>query len=446
MTVREYVGARYVPLYIGDWDNTVTYEPLSIVTYQGNSYTSRQYVPTGIDINNTQYWICSGNYNAQVEAYRQEVQTFDNRIDTLETTVGDENSGLVKDVDDLQTTVGDENSGLVKDVDDLLSMVDQNDHMIWIGDSWSTRNTGLLPKTCAKQLNMQLHDYSVSSMGFIQGNENFYVQAQSAIADDTFNHDAVKYIVIYGGSNDFSHGYDTYSQFTTPITNICNALANEFKNAVIHIFFNIRFGYNGTHYKKINDQIKLYNYISQAVDYNQIPAIAHAESSCWIGPAFMDNDDVHPIESGYGYLAGYVAKCLSGGEPDYVYTNMVEYAMTPTHPEYFEGYFYQRYDNRTMEFDVYCNVKQELDDTYAMKTDASGIFPVQLFVNPSVAQKSNQLAFGLFSADGQGDAHCSVQFNKEATGTDTIWLVRSLTGDIKVGHYFGHGKFRLFWS
>lgn len=73
MSVREYIGARYVPLFMGDWDNTVTYEPLSIVQYQGNSYTSRQYVPTGIEITNTAYWAETGSYNAQVEQYRQEV-------------------------------------------------------------------------------------------------------------------------------------------------------------------------------------------------------------------------------------------------------------------------------------------------------------------------------------------------------------------------------------
>ena len=73
MSVREYIGARYVPLFIGDWDDTVTYEPLSIVQYQGDSYTSRQYVPAGIEITNETYWACTGNYNAQVDAYRQEV-------------------------------------------------------------------------------------------------------------------------------------------------------------------------------------------------------------------------------------------------------------------------------------------------------------------------------------------------------------------------------------
>ena len=90
MTVREYIGARYVPLFIGEWDDSVSYEPLSIVIYQGDSYTSRQYVPIGIDIDNETYWACTGNYNAQVEQYRQEVLLFDDRITANATAISEE--------------------------------------------------------------------------------------------------------------------------------------------------------------------------------------------------------------------------------------------------------------------------------------------------------------------------------------------------------------------
>lgn len=68
-----YYGMRYVPIFAGDWDNTAEYEPLTIVSYQGNSYTSRTYVPSGVAVSNTDYWALTGNYNAQVEQYRQEV-------------------------------------------------------------------------------------------------------------------------------------------------------------------------------------------------------------------------------------------------------------------------------------------------------------------------------------------------------------------------------------
>ena len=44
----------------------------------------------------------------------------------LETTVGDETAGLVKDVADLQTAVGDGTAGIVKDINDLQAKVAAN--------------------------------------------------------------------------------------------------------------------------------------------------------------------------------------------------------------------------------------------------------------------------------------------------------------------------------
>ena len=63
MSVTQYVGARYVPMFAEpiDWDITKAYSPLTIVYYQGNSYTSKQSVPTGTDINNDTYWALTGN-------------------------------------------------------------------------------------------------------------------------------------------------------------------------------------------------------------------------------------------------------------------------------------------------------------------------------------------------------------------------------------------------
>lgn len=90
-----YIGNRYVPKILSDetpWVNTTEYEALTVVMYQGNSYTSRKTVPTGIDIMNKDYWSCTGNYNAQVDQYRQETQ---NAI----TVVNDKLSGFENDQD-----------------------------------------------------------------------------------------------------------------------------------------------------------------------------------------------------------------------------------------------------------------------------------------------------------------------------------------------------------
>ena len=85
-----YVGYRYVPKIMGDWNKTELYEPLSVVTYQGASYTSRQYVPTGVEITNEDFWALSGNYNAQVENYRQEVINVTKEVKTGLKNVNDE--------------------------------------------------------------------------------------------------------------------------------------------------------------------------------------------------------------------------------------------------------------------------------------------------------------------------------------------------------------------
>ena len=85
----QYIGARYVPIFGRkgetsiEWDNTAPYEPLTIVLHQGNSYTSRQYVPVGIDILNEAFWANTGNYNAQIEQYRQTVENY--KTDTDQT-------------------------------------------------------------------------------------------------------------------------------------------------------------------------------------------------------------------------------------------------------------------------------------------------------------------------------------------------------------------------
>lgn len=84
MAARQYIGARYVPAFFensatGDstWAANTAYEPLTIVTYNGNSYTSKKAVPAGVGSpdGNPAYWASTGIFNAQVESLRQEIAT-----------------------------------------------------------------------------------------------------------------------------------------------------------------------------------------------------------------------------------------------------------------------------------------------------------------------------------------------------------------------------------
>ena len=80
--IKHYVGARYVPKFASpvEWAANTSYEALTIVTFNNASYTSKVPVPptVGNPANNPQYWALTGNYNAQVEQYRQETETANN--------------------------------------------------------------------------------------------------------------------------------------------------------------------------------------------------------------------------------------------------------------------------------------------------------------------------------------------------------------------------------
>lgn len=78
----QYIGSRYVPIFADpiEWDIHRSYESLTIVTHDGESYTSKCNVGCGVDITNTRYWAKTGAYNAQVEQYKNEVKDLSSQV------------------------------------------------------------------------------------------------------------------------------------------------------------------------------------------------------------------------------------------------------------------------------------------------------------------------------------------------------------------------------
>lgn len=64
-----YKGLRYVPVFADpiEWNSANSYEALTIVIHEGNSYTSKMAVPIGIDIMNETFWVKTFDFNAQLE-------------------------------------------------------------------------------------------------------------------------------------------------------------------------------------------------------------------------------------------------------------------------------------------------------------------------------------------------------------------------------------------
>lgn len=82
MAIRQYIGARYMPKFMGDYDNTQAYEALSVVDNGiGTSYVSTQPTPAGTPLTNRDYWQVYGstsgaiiNLQNQIDDLREDIE------------------------------------------------------------------------------------------------------------------------------------------------------------------------------------------------------------------------------------------------------------------------------------------------------------------------------------------------------------------------------------
>ena len=101
----QYIGARYVPIVYtnpddnsANWKSGVEYESLTIVTYNGDSYTSKKAVPDmiGAPPANPDYWIKTGDFNASLLALQGRVNNLESQCgnETLETVAQTLSGGI----------------------------------------------------------------------------------------------------------------------------------------------------------------------------------------------------------------------------------------------------------------------------------------------------------------------------------------------------------------
>lgn len=277
----EYTGMRYVPVFADppEWSSANSYEPLEIVIHQGNSYTSKTFVPVGIDISDPQYWALTGNYNAQVEQYRQEVLKFDGRINANA-------------------------QAIVNLKGELLSQK----HMVLIGDSYTNPavplgNTPLWWEYVCKNLNVVAHNYAKGGAGYQVPGKLFSTQVANAVADASYDHKMVEYCVVYGGINDIG-------QITaTMVQNVYDALQKEFVNAKVVIALNA--GQKNQRNHSNNRRTLVRDMAQSGIDMFSTAGIE----------LFIDTvDTTHPSTQGNKVLGAYMTSKIGGIGFSYVST------------------------------------------------------------------------------------------------------------------------------
>lgn len=326
--VRQYVGARYVPLFADplEWSSTQGYEPLTVVLHEGNSYTSRQSVPVGIDIDNTAYWAQTGNYNAQIEAYRQEVLAYDGRITANANAIAAETQARESEVAEAMADIAAETQARINGDNALALRIDslskqtpvQNENgrnAVFIGDSFMAPTTSYPQKLAyftAQLMGWTMYNYAYGGSGWVDeagAAMNFYHQIQKAAQQISIPVADVDYIVIGGGFNDWNDPTPlTYNQlYSAAIQTIKEARA-QFPNAQI-IAIPMMFRNYGvdTH---MHD---LYSAIVAGIAASGVAVKVIKDAYMWqLG--FKNVDGVHPTVDLYKIMAQNVASKVMGGD------------------------------------------------------------------------------------------------------------------------------------
>ena len=244
MGVTQYTGARYVPLFAepAEWNNTRTYEPLTIVIHEGNSYTSKQYVPKGIDIANEKFWALTGNYNAQVEQYRKDVLAFDDRITTNKDNINAEVTNRTNADKTLQDNINAEvtnrtnadktlqdninaeiaraksaeevNATAIAKKQTTISFRTQN--LVIVGDSWTDgytegTGTGYVQELIDMGVFKSVKKYAVGGTGWIAGDYKYLAQTRQIISDYADKPEELNIVMYVGSVNDLGSSSDAIS-------------------------------------------------------------------------------------------------------------------------------------------------------------------------------------------------------------------------------------------
>lgn len=313
MANKQYIGARYVPLICGEWDENKVYEPLSIVLYLNSSYTSKKEVPAGTLPTDTTYWAMTGNYNALIGQLSE-------RID-----------GVAGDVSALDDRV------------EALENITSNKYIVCVGDSYGVLTDHPWPsvlQTLTGLDNDHFKNVCVSGGGIVgnAGSAGYYItQLQDA---SITNKDTVSDIIIAGGFNDaYTTNYlsgISEEQVASGFNTIKTYVAEHYPNAKVHVGF---LGYASNQGTNMENASAARKNCAKMAEYYKYYAIANGFSymngvenvlhrNALFDETFAVYDAIfHPNIAGNRHIANAIYNCLHTGSCDVNYSSDV--SITP---------------------------------------------------------------------------------------------------------------------
>lgn len=293
MAVHTYIGARYVPRFVGTYDPTQIYEALDVVDNGvGTSYIARDVVPAGTPLTDTTHWFVYGASSGAIVQLQNDMQQAQNDI-----------IGLGNDI-----------TAIESDIDELETKLSVNKRVVVISDSYGLVRGGNTPWVdfFGTYLNLGAGDYfhySEGSMGFNRTGDNGHI-AETLLqshAGDITDHDSISDVVFGLGVNDL---YGTLATLDAALDSCIAYTRSTYPNANIHIAFigNLATKSAATYV----DYATVISKYSSACGRNNV---AYVEGCEYVmhNIELLQADGIHPTTDGCKSIAGYIAAYLAGG-------------------------------------------------------------------------------------------------------------------------------------
>lgn len=333
MAIRQYIGARYVPRFLGTYSATTIYEALDVVDDGlGTSYIARKTTPAGTPLTDTNYWFVYGASSGAILDLQSRMGIAEGEIDDLQ-----------DDVSDLQTET--------TKLDNKLK-TPRNRKYIIIGDSYERHTVfgdlvseylghgtpTFISTNVRKSPDGYIYIASRGGAGFTNTDQGMFTGngfldlLTEAVGQMTASEIAdIDCILIAGGVNDSSVNIGD-PNITMLNTNMAAfktyALAN-FPNAQVDIFMlgRVRQLDTWTGRNPLDVRYNIYRYIDLA-GRNGFGYITNSEYVCFKYDAAIESDNLHPEVTFAPVIASAVVEGLYNGSVDVTWIDNPIYNIT----------------------------------------------------------------------------------------------------------------------
>ena len=287
MATRQYIGARYVPRFLGTYSPTSIYDALDVVDDgMGTSYIARKTVPAGTALTDTEYWFVYG-------ASSGAIINLQNRMGAAENAI----TGLQNDVTSLDGRV-----------DDL-----ESDKYIFIGDSYQwgyhngTQVRSFLDWLAIMNPDMQYYHAEAGGAGFVVSGKEFLTLLQGLDGSITDKR-TVKSIIVCAGYNDQIAA--TSAEIVTAISAFVSYAKTKYPLATVYIGYIGCTKASGTAKYGLWKSLNAYRDCASvgAVYIDNIENVVHDYKNMYDA-----SDNSHPTEAGYHKIANYLNNWIHGG-------------------------------------------------------------------------------------------------------------------------------------